>query len=115
MPALKTVYIMAFTPRKMDDKSLIGMCRTAGDMLSAKDKVFASRMALVEKTTPMHFSNQIFIPTMHDPQRMTATMGGWMKNQKVSFIPMAGDTFFPHGMRDSEGEEHFVLFYFVLA
>lgn len=114
MPTLKSVYVMAFTPTKMDNNALIGMCRAAGDMLAAKDPVFASRMAMMGKTTPMKFSNQLFVSTMHTPQTMTATFGGWMKKENTPFTPAVGDTFFPHGMRDAKGKEHFILFYFVM-
>lgn len=114
MAVLKTVYVMAFTPAKMEGNALIGMCKAAGDMLAAKDPVFARHMAQVGKSTPMKFSNQLFVSTMHTPQSMTATFGGWLKNEKVPFTPAVGQTFFPHGMRDAKGAEHFILFYFVL-
>lgn len=112
MPTLQTVYMMAFTPNKMENDALIGVCRLASDMLSAKDKAFAQRMGLISKTTRMTFSNQLYISTMHTPQNMQTTLGGWVKNEKAPFAPILGDTFFAHGMRDPKGMENFVLFYF---
>lgn len=112
MPALQTVYIMAFTPEKMDNNTLISVCRMAADMLSAKDKNFAQKMGMIGKTTRMTFSNQLYLSTMHTPQNMQTTLGGWVKNENMPFAPVLGDTFFPHGMRDPKGRENFFLFYF---
>jgi hypothetical protein len=46
MPALKTVYMMAFTPEKMDTNMLMAVCQMA-----AKDRTFAQRMGTVDKDT----------------------------------------------------------------
>lgn len=112
MPILQTVYIMAFTPEKIDDNSLIGMCQAATNLLSTKDRNFAQRMDMLNKETRMTFSNQSFIATMHTPQTMMSTLGGWLQNQNTSFAPRPGDNFFPHAMRDASGRENYVLFYF---
>jgi hypothetical protein len=106
--------MLAFTPEKMDDTSLIGLCRAATGMLSGKDVNFAQRMNLLDEKTRMNFSNQVFAPTMHTPQIMQSTLAGWLKNQNIPFEPRLGDTFFPHGMRDAKGRENYVLIYFDL-
>jgi hypothetical protein len=112
MPTLQTIYMMAFTPAKMDDRMLMDVCRMAADRLSAKDTAFAQRMSLMSKTTRITFSNQLYLSTMHTPQVMQNTLGGWLKNEKVSFNPVLGDTFFAHGMKDPKGMDNYFLFYF---
>lgn len=114
MNILQAVYIMAFTPDKMENNELISMCRAASNQLGTKDNVFAGRMALVGETTKISFSNQMYISTMHTPQVMQSTFGGWMKNEGVQFNPILGNTFFVHGMKNRQGRENFVLFYFDL-
>lgn len=114
MPALQTVYIMAFTPEKMENNALVGMCQAAANMLSAKNQAFAQRMSLLNEQSRMTFSNQLHIPTMHSPQVMQSTLAGWLKNENTPFDPRIGDNFFPHGMRDPQGRENYVLFYFDL-
>jgi hypothetical protein len=112
MAVLQTVYLMAFTPEKLDDNSLVGMCKAATNMLSAKDRTFAQRMALLNENTRITFSNQLHLPTMHSPQTMQSTLAGWLGNENATFAPRIGDNFFPHGMRDSQGRENYVLVYF---
>ena len=112
MTTLQTLYMMAFTPEKMDDESLLNMCKAASNMLSAKDRTFAQRMSLLSENTRMTFSNQLFLATMHTPQTMQSTLAGWLTNEKTPFNPRIGDNFFPHGMRDSQGRPNYVLFYF---
>ena len=112
MPTLQTFYIMAFTPEKMENNMLMGVCKMASDRLAAKDKAFAQRTALIGKTTRITFSNQLHSPMMHTPQNMQATLGGWLKNENVPFNPVLGETFFVFGMKDPQGRENFFLFYF---
>ena len=112
MPTLQTIYMMAFTPAKMDNNTLMGVCRMAADRLSAKDNAFAQRMSLMSKTTRITFSNQLYLSTMHTPQVMQTTLGGWLKNENAPFNPVPGDTFFFHGMKDPRGMDNYFLFYF---
>ena len=112
---LQAVYIMAFTPMKLDNNSLISMCRAGSDMLSTKNAAFAAQMGGIGKTTKMSFSNQLYSSTMHSPQTMQNTLGGWMKNEKVPFLPVANDNYFTQTMEDSDGFENHILFYFHLA
>lgn len=112
MATLQTVYMMAFTPEKMDSNSLVGMCKAAANMVSVKDQTFAQRMGLLNNTTRITFSNQLFIATMHTPQTMQSTLAGWLSNDGTAFDPKPGDNFFAHGMRDPQGAANYVLFYF---
>jgi hypothetical protein len=112
MSSLQTLYMMAFTPAKMDNNSLMGMCRAAANMLSAKDQAFAQRMGLLNNETRITFSNQLYSPIMHSPQVMQSTLGGWLKNENTPFDPKLGDNFFFMGLKDPAGADNFVLFYF---
>lgn len=112
MADLQTVYMMAFTPEKMDKNALMGMCQAASQMLSSKNEVFAECMRKISETTRMTFSNQLHLPTMHTPQVMQTTLAGWLQDENRSFAPRLGDNFFPHGMRDTKGRENYILFYF---
>lgn len=103
---------MAFTPEKMDSNTLVGMCKAAANMVSAKDQTFAQRMSLLNSTTRVTFSNQMFVATMHTPQIMQSTLAGWLSNENTPFDPKPNDNFFFHGMRDQRGAENYVLFYF---
>jgi len=112
MAALQTVYIMAFTPEKMDKDALMGMCQAASQMLSSKNRAFAECMSMLSDTTRMTFSNQLHVPTIHTPQVMQTTFAGWLQNENRSFAPRIGGNFFPHGMRDTKGRENYILVFF---
>ena len=115
MTMLKTVYIMAFAPSKLQDSSLVEMCRASSAMLSAKDENFNRKMGLMDRSTRMTFSNQLYSPIMHTPQVMMSTLGGWLKNENAPFDPKTGENFFVHGLKDANGAENFVMYYFELA
>lgn len=108
-----TVYIMAFTPQKLDNKALSEMVGAARNMLEGKDPAFKKTMsqAIADKAG-IKASNQLFVPLMHTPQTMRTTLEGWLTNEKLIPRMAVGETFFPHGMRDGQGRENFVLFYF---
>ena len=112
MATLQTVYIMTFTPEKMAKEALFGMFDAASEMLSAKNQAFARCMNMRKQDTLMTFSNQLYAPNMHTPQTMQTTLKGWLTKENVSFDPRLGENFFPHGMRDSKGQENYILFYF---
>lgn len=113
MSSLKAVYVMGFTPEKMENDAFVQMCRMAGDFLEKKDAAFRARMDQINTQKVMlHFSNQVFIPLMHNPHTMQTTLGGWMKNEGIPFAPVLGENFFVNGIRDPQGREHYVLFYF---
>lgn len=112
MTTLQTVFMMTFTPEKLEKDALMGMCQAASQMLSATNRMFARCMNMLTDSTRMTFSSQIYIPTMHSSQTMQTTLAGWLTNEKAPFEPRLGDNFSPHGMRDSRGRENYILFYF---
>lgn len=114
MPTLQAVYMMAFTPEKMDNGMLMAVCQMAADRLAAKSPAFAQRMNLLSKDTRMNMSNQLYAENMHTPQNMQLTLEGWLHNNQVVTDMRFGDNFFPHGMRDPKGRENFFLYYFDL-
>ncbi len=112
MTTLQSVYIMTFTPEKMEKDALFGMFDAASQMLSARNQAFARCMNMRKNDTMMTFSSQLFAPNMHTSQTMQSTLAGWLNNGKVSSDPRLDENFFPHGMRDSKGRENYILFYF---
>jgi hypothetical protein len=111
---IKAVYVMAFTPSKLEGPALMGVGKIAGDMLKGKNANFRLlEEQLTNSKTPMHFANLEYNAIMHTPQTMQTTLGGWLKNQyQIAFRPVIGKNFFPHGMKDPQGRDNFVLFYF---
>jgi hypothetical protein len=110
---VKAIYIMAFTPEKMAPKTLQAVTYMAGDMLKAKDPAFKRLMERLAPQTPIEIANLQYIAVFHTPQTMQNSMMGWLKKQyNVTCDPVAGSNFFPHGMRDPQGRENFILFYF---
>ena len=114
MSTLQSVYMMAFTPEKMDNNTLMAVCQMAADRLCAKDATFAQRMSMLGPQSQLKLANQLHMPTMHTPQSMQSTLDAWLANEKTSFAPRIGDNFFPFGIRDPQGRENYILFYFDL-
>jgi hypothetical protein len=112
MVTLQTVYMMAFTPEKMENNMLMAVCQMAADRLASKNNVFAQRMSMRDANTRMVFSNQLYIATLHTPQSMQSTLAGWLQNENVPSDFRIGDNFFPYGLRDPQGRENYVLLYF---
>ena len=113
---IKAVYVMAFTPEKLDSNTLMGVSKIAGDMLKGKDANFKQlEEQFTRANTPVHISNLQYSALMHTPQTMQTTLAGWLKGQyQVQFHSKLGINFFPHGMKDPQGRENYVLFYFDL-
>ena len=110
---VKAMYIMAFTPAKMAPKPLQAVTHLAGDMLKAKDSTFKQLMEHLAPKTPIEIANLQYIASMYTPQVMQTSMKGWLEKQyNIAFKPVAGNNFFLHGMRDPQGKENFILFYF---
>lgn len=111
---LKAIYILIFTPEKLDSKNLLSVSRLASEMLEAKDPIFKRLIQeQVESKTPIEIANQQYLASMHTPQVMQSTMKGWLDTQyKVNFNPVEGSNFFPHGMRNPQGRTNYVMFYF---
>jgi hypothetical protein len=69
--------------------------------------------SLTGTKTPIEIANLEYSRMMHSPQAMQSSMGGWLKKQyNLDFAPSMGENFFPHGMRNQQGQENFFLFYF---
>jgi hypothetical protein len=49
---------------------------------------------------------------MHTQQVMQSTLAGWLQNENVTSDFRIGDNFFPYGIRDPQGRENYILFYF---
>lgn len=116
-PALKGLYILAFTPEKLETDPLRQLVKIAENMLQAKSPVFKR---LMEKQmmhqTPIQIANVQFVALMHTPQTMQTALMGWLKKSyTVNFQPKVGENFFPHGMKDTQGKEAYILFYFDLS
>jgi hypothetical protein len=95
---------------------LQALAHGAADRLRAKDPTFKQLMEeRMEPKTSVEMATIEFIPAMSSPQTMQTSMMGWLKNQyHVTFNPTIGQNFFVHGLRDSQGKENFILFYFDL-
>jgi len=53
---------------------------------------------------------------MHTPQTMQAALMGWLENlYNMAYKPTEDKNFFPHRMKDPQGKEIFILFYFDLG
>jgi hypothetical protein len=113
-PRIKTLYILTFTPEKLGGKMLQDVAFSAAHMLTAKDAAFKQLMdSLLGTKTPIEIANLEYNRMMHSPQVMQSSMGGWLKNKfNLAFNPSMGENFFPHGMRNQQGQENFILFYF---
>ncbi len=112
MGTIQAVYIMGFTPEKLDSNTLVQMVQAADRMLQGQNPAFKQLMQKADKDkAKINISNQQFIPTMHNPQTMQATLGGWLSNDKLPFKPVMNENFFVKGMRDPQGRENYVLFY----
>lgn len=111
---IKGVYILAFTPQKVDPKTLSEISKIAADMMAKKDPVFKTIIdGLLSTKTPMEFANTQFVADVHNPLTMQIALGNWINGQyKVKFKPKLGENFFPHSMRDPQNEPNFILFYF---
>jgi hypothetical protein len=110
---LKALYVLAFTPRKMDRNELLPVVFMAVDRLKGKNPTFKQRMEEMAPRAPIEINNTEFIPATHTPTNMQTLMSEWVKRQyNVNFNPTPESNFFLHGMRSPEGKQHIFLFYF---
>src|SRR5687768_13964864 len=110
---IKALYIVAFTPAKMDRNELMSVTHLATDKLKAKNPIFKQRMEAMPPKTRLEITNTEFIAAMHTPTNMQTLMSDWLKKQyNVTFNPTPDDNFFLHGMRDPRGRQSILLFYF---
>jgi hypothetical protein len=112
--SVRGLYIMAFTPEVMAPESLNHVAHVADGMLRAREPTFKRLMEQqMEPKTPIEIASIQHVAIMHTPQTMQATLAGWLKRKySVAFEPMVEKNFFPHGMKDPQGRETYVLFYF---
>ena len=60
----------------------------------------------------MEISNLELIPVLHSEQVMQTSLTDWVRSvYKIEAVLELGSNFFPHGMKDSEGNEYYVLFF----
>ncbi len=113
-PGIKGLYIMAFTPEKLAPEKLKHVTHMADGMIRAKNPTFKQLMEeQMAPKTRIEIANIEYIPIMHTPQTMQTTMMGWLKKRYgVTFEPVLEKNFFPHGMKDPQGRENYILFYF---
>jgi hypothetical protein len=113
-PGIKGLYIMAFTPEELGTEKLKYVTHVADGMLRAKNPTFKQLMEQqMAPKTRIEIANIQYIPLMHTPQGMQTTLMGWLKKTyNVTFAPTVEKNFFPHGMRDPQGRETYILFYF---
>ncbi|MBI5841817.1 MAG: hypothetical protein HZB19_17145 [Chloroflexi bacterium] len=112
MSTLQALYVMAFSPEKLENKQLISLTRAAADELAENDKVFAKLMGMLSAKTAINFSNQQHVSTMQTMQVMHTTFSGWMENENVPFEPRLNETFFAKHFTDIQGIEHYILYFF---
>jgi hypothetical protein len=111
---VKGLYVMAFTPQEVASEELKALVHVADGMLRVKNPVFKQLMEEgMAPQTRIEIANLQYVPVMHSPQTMQTTLAGWLKHRyNVPYEPVVGKNFFPHGMKDPQGKETYVLFYF---
>jgi hypothetical protein len=116
-PQVKGLYVIAFTPDELAPEPLKAIVQVADRMLRAKDAVFKHLMEEgMAPQTRIEIVNMQHVPLMHTPQGMQTTLAGWLKARySLPYQPVLGKNFFPHGMRDPQGKETYVLFYFDMS
>ena len=110
---VKALYIMVFSPDKWDPDKLKEVTRAAEEMLKGKDPTFKQLFDdQMMPNTRIDISNVQYMPFTNTPEWMQTMFTGWFKKGNVEFIPMPGKNLFTHGMKDADGKEVFLFFYF---
>jgi hypothetical protein len=110
---IKALYVMAFTPEKMDQDSLQTWTQEAVDQLKRKDLAFKQRFEGLLPQVRLERTSTEFIPATHTPKNMQTLMSEWLRLQhNVSFKPKEEENFFFHGTRNPQGRQNIFLFYF---
>lgn len=110
---LKALYVVAFTPAKMDRNELMSVTNLAMDNLKAKNSLFKQRIEGMPPKARLEISNAEFNVAIHTPATMQTLMGDWLQKQfNLSFKPISDNNFFLHGMRNPQGRQNIFLFYF---
>jgi hypothetical protein len=113
-PDINGLYIMAFTPEELEPEELKYVTHVADGMLRAKDSTFKQLMEeKMAAKTRVEVVNIQHVANIHTPQTMQTSLMGWLESRyNVTFEPTVQKNFFPHGMRDPQGRETYILFYF---
>ena len=110
---IKALYVMAFTPEKMNQDSVQALTQEAVDQLKRKNLAFKQRFEGMLPQVRLEMTSTEFIPATHTPKNMQTLMSEWLRQQHiVSFKPKEEDNFFFHGMRNPQGRQNIFLFYF---
>jgi len=110
---IKGLYILAFTPEEMSEEALQTAISIADKMLKGKNTAFARLLDVMQEDTPLHISNRLYNPSLHNPHTMQVTFDTWLTGQhEAKFEPRFDENFFPHAMSDSQGRENFFLYHF---
>lgn len=113
---IKALYVLALTALQMDQKMLMGFTRMAADRLQANDPVFKQRMEQwMQSRTRIEFAGAPHVAgtTLANMQEI---MANWLKQKfNITLNPTPGYDYFVHGLRDPQGRENIVLYYFDLA
>ena len=114
-PTVKGLYILALTAEILSPDTLKSVVQIGDDMLREKNRAFAHLLGeQMHPDTPIIVANILFAGAlMHTLQTMQAALIGWLEVQhNVECTPAINHSFFPHGMRDPQDRENFLLYYF---
>ncbi|RMF05057.1 MAG: hypothetical protein D6768_01830 [Chloroflexi bacterium] len=113
---IKGLYVLALTALQMDQATLMGFTRMAADRLQAKDPVFKQRMEQWRQSrTRIEIAGAPHVAG-YTLAHMQGIMTNWLKQKfSITLNPTPGTDFFVNGMRDRQGKENIVLYYFDLA
>jgi hypothetical protein len=113
MNKIKALYVMAFTPEKMDQDPLRALTQEAVNHLKGKNPAFKQRFEGKPPQAQLQIGNIQFLPFTHTPKNMQALMSEWLMQQhNVTFKPKEDESYFFHGMRNPQGRQNIFLFYF---
>lgn len=117
LPPIKAMYVLAFTQPKLDNANLQAAVKSAENLLKEKQPDF--KRILETQMAPqsmVHIANVEYVPLMHSNDSMVTSLQGWLKNQfDEVFYPVQNINFFTQSLRDGQGKDHMVLFYFVVS
>ena len=110
----KALYVLVFTPEQMDRFALMRITHLAGEKLKAQNPTFKKRIEEeMSSRARTEIGNLQYSATADTPAAMQTSMGEWLKKQyNLSFHPTPESDFFIYGMKDPQGRENLLLYYF---
>ena len=110
----KALYVLVLTPEQLDRFALMRMTHLAGEKLKTQNLIFKTRVEEeMSPKTRTEIENMQYGADMHTPTSMQTLMSDWLKKQhNVSFHPNLENNFFVYSMKDAQGRETFLLYYF---